>query len=309
MATPEQALAALFVFADDEAGGEGDRQLDRDDYERAARVLEVPPGQLYLTATGLPADGGDTYVEEELSRPGVLAGSSQHLVYGHLSAENPTARRHVHEWLQARARGDLQMQAAAALRDATPGEVVEPQETDVATVLTRDHDQVVALFEQLKAIPGVTSGGQEVHLSRRESIVDMITIALSRHESAEEEHFWPAVRSALPDGDELAEQALGQEREGKDLLTELGRVPASHERFDELVEEVEKASRRHVAFEDRILLALHTAMSREDRDRLGERIRDAERRGKAEHEPEIGQQALETGSGPGDGRDAGDDEQ
>ncbi len=42
-------------------------------------------------------------------------------------------------------------------------------------------------MEQLEAIPGVTMGGSPVHQSRREPIVDMMTVALSQHETAEHE--------------------------------------------------------------------------------------------------------------------------
>jgi len=183
----------------------------------------------------------------------------------------------VHEWIRARVAADTQMQAAAALRDAAPGEVLAPEEHDVATVLTRDHDQVLALFEQLKTIPGVSSGGSEVHLSRRESIADMIVVALSGHEAVEQEHFWPAVRSALPDGEERASAALEQERQGTDLLTRLGELTAGDEEFDQVAEELAKAARRHVAFEDQVLLALHEVMSPEDREALGRRLQRAER--------------------------------
>ena len=98
----------------------------------------------------------------------------------------------------------------------------------------------------------------------------MIAAALSRHESAEEEHFWPWVRSVLEDGDELASTASGQEKEGKDLLTALGRAKPSEERFDELAAEFEKACRKHVAFEDQVLLKLRDATSPQDRAAVGE---------------------------------------
>ncbi len=111
MVSKQQALTVLSAMAD---------PPDRESYERAGRALGVPPGQVYLIATGLPADGGDGYSEEELHRPGVLPGSSQQLVHGHIAAEHPTTEQQVREWIRARARSDPQMQAAAARRDAVP---------------------------------------------------------------------------------------------------------------------------------------------------------------------------------------------
>jgi hemerythrin-like domain-containing protein len=192
------------------------------------------------------------------------------------AAANPAPGPGIHDWIKQRAAADAPMQAAARARDATPG---EPQEgvTDILSVLTTQHDQVTALMKQLKTIPGVTDGGSRAHQSRRASIAGLITVALSSHEAAEERHFWPWVRSVLGDGDELADTAAGQEQEGKDLLAALGRADASQERFDELAAELEKAARKHVAFEDRVLLMLRDATSPEDRAAVGERFLRAQR--------------------------------
>jgi hemerythrin-like domain-containing protein len=183
----------------------------------------------------------------------------------------PPGQAHVLEWLKNRAAADAQMQAAARARDAAPGEP-DKDDTDISSVLTRQHDQVTALLQQVKAIPGVTKDGSPGHQAERASIIDMITVALSRHEAAEEEHFWPLVRSVLDDGDDLARTAFGQEQEGKNLLAALGRTETSEERFDELAEELGKACRKHVAFEDRVLLRLRAAASQQDREAAGARF-------------------------------------
>lgn len=250
----------------------------RRDYFAAAGDLHVPAGQAYMVATGQPADGSDAYPPEEAHGELILSGSTQVLVYHDAAAENPVTKSHVHAWLKRRAAQDAQMRSAAAGRDAAPGEPEDTDETDIASVLTRDHDQVTAMLKELKTIPGVTGGGDAVHQSRRESLVDMITVALSQHEATEEKLFWPAVRSSLPDGDALAETALAQEQEGKDVLTALGKLAASEDEFDELCEKLDLLARKHVAFEDRVLLALRAQLSLEDRRRLGERFAHAEGR-------------------------------
>jgi hypothetical protein len=94
----------------------------------------------------------------------------------------------------------------------------------VLVVLTRDHNQVKALQEQLETLPSRATGGSLTQMSRRKSIVDMITVKLSQHEAVEEEYFWPAVRESLPDGDRWADEAIEQEQQGKDTLTTLGKV-------------------------------------------------------------------------------------
>jgi hypothetical protein len=96
MPTREQVLALL---------GEG---LG---YEEAARTLGVPPGQAYLIATGLPADGSGSPTPADLKRPGAIASSTQHL--SNPPAHNPTTNDVVRAWIRARATADEQMQAAA----------------------------------------------------------------------------------------------------------------------------------------------------------------------------------------------------
>lgn len=248
------------------------------DYASAASRLDIPAGQAYLIATGLPADGGDSFPpSDELDRPGVIKGSTQHLVYKRPEAPNPIRKPEVDDWIRRRVANDAQMAGAARRRDAEPGEPEDPQDTDVRFVLGRQHDTVTALMEQLKAIPGVSKGGEEKHQSRRKSIVDMMTVELSKHETAEQEHFWPAVRQRFDNGEELYQHAMEQEQQGKESLVALGKTSASEEKFDDLAEQLEKNLRLHVSFEDKVLLSLPESMSEEERRELGDKILRAEK--------------------------------
>lgn len=263
MPTQQQVLAAL-------GGGT--------DYEAAAARLGINPGLAYLIATGFPADGSDVVTAEERQRPGELPGSTQHLV--NPRAESPDAREVVRDWLRARVRRDPRMTAAARARTATPGRVdeVEGQEnTDVLTVLTRQHDAVTSLVKQLDTIPGRSKGGTPAQASERESIVDMISAMLAAHETAEEEHLWPRVREVLPDGDELADTGTQQEQKATETLLGLQRGDPQSKEYDDLVEELMSGLHRHVAFEDRVFLRLRDALDEDERARIGERILAAQR--------------------------------
>jgi len=85
------------------------------DYQAAGQELGIPPGQVYLIATGVPADGSDTITEEEAKRPGFLP-SSQHLA--NPPHENPTSKQVVHDWIAGRVAADEQMRRAGAARKA-----------------------------------------------------------------------------------------------------------------------------------------------------------------------------------------------
>jgi hypothetical protein len=82
---------------------------DGHSYETAGRLLHIPPGQAYLIATGLPADGSDSpHPEEEQGKP-VLPGSTQHLV--NPPAFNPTRNPKIVQWAQERAARELRRPA------------------------------------------------------------------------------------------------------------------------------------------------------------------------------------------------------
>lgn len=246
------------------------------DYATVAERLGIPPGQAYLIATGRPADGSDSPSDREKAS-GLLLASSQHLA--NPPHENPTGSESVKQWIQARVADDTQMREAAQQRSAEPSSDEDSDSsTDAVMVLTRDHNMTRALLKQLSAIPGHKKGGTAEDLSERKSIVDMITVRLSQHESAEEELFWPAVRKALPDGDGLADGALAQEQEGNETLTALGKLEPDTDEFDSLVEQLEAQCRKHVAYEYQVFLRLREAMPGEEREQLGQRILAAKKR-------------------------------
>jgi hemerythrin-like domain-containing protein len=185
-------------------------------------------------------------------------------------------REKVREWIAARVAADAQMRAAAQRRTARPAPPADPESShDATVVLTRQHNQVRALLRELRALPGHRDGGSEQDLSKRRSIVDMITARLSQHEAAEEEHLWPAVRAVLPDGSQWADGALAQEQEGIQTLTALGKLDPGTDDFDDHVERLVSQLRRHVAYEDRVFLLLRGAMPDGDREQLGRRLEAA----------------------------------
>jgi Hemerythrin HHE cation binding domain len=245
------------------------------DYRAAGRELRIPAGQAYMIATGVPADGSGSIPDQEMARRDDLLPASQHLA--NPPHHNPTSKESVRAWIKARVAADGQMRAAKRQRTAEPPPIEDPDDShDAITVLGRQHSQVRWLLKELQALPSHTTGGSPEHLSERKSIVDMITVRLSAHETIEEEHFWPAVRKQLPDGDHYADTALKQEQEGQDTLAELGRLDPGSREFDEHVEQFVTQVRKHVAFEEQVFLKLREAMSQRALDRLGRKLLTAQ---------------------------------
>ncbi len=75
-------------------------------YQAVGRALHIPPGQAFMIATGLPADGSDAPHPDELRGKPVLPASSQHLV--NPPASNATRDETVIAWARARGARELQ---------------------------------------------------------------------------------------------------------------------------------------------------------------------------------------------------------
>jgi hypothetical protein len=189
----------------------------------------------------------------------------------------------VRSWIKQRVAADEPLRRAAAARTLEPPPVEYPREghdtDDVVDLLGRDHNQVKYLQEQLEAIPGVTKGGTANQQERRAAILELIRARLLPHERAEDECFWPAVREAVPGGDDLADRASEQEQQGKQLLEALEGVSGTEKRFDELVEELSAALRKHVAFEDSVFLLARDALPPERLAEIGREVMAMKRKG------------------------------
>jgi hemerythrin-like domain-containing protein len=150
--------------------------------------------------------------------------------------------------------------------------------TDVFEVLMADHREVERML--------VTLTDHSSAAELRAKTAEQLVIEESRHEAAEEMHFWPAVREKVNGGDELADTALSQEAEGKKLLDELRRTDEDKPRFSELVREFATAGRNHIAFEEeQVWPGLQTVLSDEERVQLGQDIQAAKEKGPTRPHP------------------------
>ncbi len=229
-------------------------------YDDIGERLQVQPGLAYLVATGMPADGSDAPSASADAREGVLP-TSQHLSNPE-PAENPTGKESVREWLRRRATADEAMQLAAARRrPAAP--LGSRGSGDLVDLLTQEHNHVTSLLKQLSAVPGARKGGTPSQVRLRQALGDEVARELVPHLEAEQRLLWPTVREALPDGGSWADQGEEAGSHGLDLARRLGASDASTEEFDDCVEEVSAASRKHVALTGRVFLRLRDELPAE----------------------------------------------
>ncbi|GGL17314.1 hemerythrin domain-containing protein [Nocardia jinanensis] len=116
---------------------------------------------------------------------------------------------------------------------------------DALTFLRGEHESVLGMIESLER----GRGDSEIELQNRAHLATSLVIAASQHEAVEEQYFWPAVRTALPDGDELADRALEQEDTGKQLLERIERSEVGAPEFEQALTEFIAAMREHIDYE------------------------------------------------------------
>ncbi|HEY3832036.1 MAG TPA: hemerythrin domain-containing protein [Acidimicrobiia bacterium] len=252
-------------------------------YDDVGRRLGIHPGLAYMIATGLPADGSDTLVADDTRRPGFVETSTQHLA-NPVPVHNPTHRDEVQRWIHQRVRRDAQMRDAGDADWPTPPSLGQTNDADadVVALLPRDHNAFHKLTNRLKYTPTKAKGASEDQIALRAATLEAIRIGLERHEAAEEQHLWPFVRSKLANGDDVADDAQRQEKQGNDILADLADTPPGTEQWDALADKLQHALRGHVAFEDQVLLALQEVTTADERRVVGERLAASER---TSHEP------------------------
>jgi hemerythrin-like domain-containing protein len=145
---------------------------------------------------------------------------------------------------------------------------------DALTFLREDHKSVLGMLEVLDGAPA----GSGADLSGLGTMVTNLVIAESQHEAIEEQFFWPAVREALDDGNELADEAITQEQEGKKLLQRLNDGEPGDPDYQQALQEFVKAGREHIMYEQEVVWPrFEAAVGREELEELGEKLEQAKK--------------------------------
>ncbi|MCV7223965.1 hemerythrin domain-containing protein [Mycolicibacterium elephantis] len=145
---------------------------------------------------------------------------------------------------------------------------------DALKFLREDHKSVLGMLEVLDGAP-TGDGAQRSGLA---TMVTNLVIAESQHEAIEEQFFWPAVRDALEDGDELADEAISQEQAGKKLLQRLEDGNPGETDYHDALQEFVKVGREHIRYEQEVVWPkFEAAVSREDREKIGDKLEAAKK--------------------------------
>lgn len=114
---------------------------------------------------------------------------------------------------------------------------------DAITLLTQDHENVADMFEQYEAL------GDRAHASKKKLATEICT-ELTKHATAEEEIFYPAVKAAGKEENELVDEATVEHASAKDLIAQIMEMDATEELFDAKVKVLGELIEHHVKEEE-----------------------------------------------------------
>jgi len=142
---------------------------------------------------------------------------------------------------------------------------------DATKLLEQDHREVEQLFEEFEKATGDTEA--------KGAIVDRIIAELSIHAAIEEEIFYPAVKEAVPDREDLVEHSLEEHQEVKELLADLDKMSPSDAGYHQKVEAVISDVREHVQEEEGDMFPrFRKAISASQLEEIGRKLEEGKKK-------------------------------
>ena len=117
---------------------------------------------------------------------------------------------------------------------------------DVFEVLGAAHREVEQMLDRMQYLIGGAAEPTAELQEQGGSLAATMISAVSQHETAEEEYFWPAVKEKVTGRDSLAAGGIKQETEAKKVLAELDGMAPGNPRFIPLITQFNRAARAQV---------------------------------------------------------------
>lgn len=148
---------------------------------------------------------------------------------------------------------------------------------NAVTLLKKDHLMVKGLFKSLKALDKLDIGG-------RETLFNSLKRELDIHAHIEETIFYPAVREANKETEDIIAHSYDDHATVKELLETLEQGDKGSKEWSNQLETLEKNVEEHVKEEEEMLLPQAEKILGEERlKQLGEQIHEEKDRLKEEN--------------------------
>jgi hemerythrin superfamily protein len=114
---------------------------------------------------------------------------------------------------------------------------------DAIALLKQDHANVKAMFKEFDGL------GNRAFTSKKK-LADKICLELTKHATAEEEIFYPAVRAASKEAEDLVDEATVEHSTAKDLIAQITAMDPHDDLFDAKVKVLGEYIEHHVKEEE-----------------------------------------------------------
>lgn len=128
-------------------------------------------------------------------------------------------------------------------QSGTSGNKSMPGVQDAIALLVADHHEVSDMFEQFENLSDRAK-------ATKSKLVEKICIALIAHTAIEEEIFYPAVRKAVKEGEDMVDEAVVEHASAKDLIAQLQEMNPEDDLYDAKVKVLGEQIEHHVEEEE-----------------------------------------------------------
>ena len=115
---------------------------------------------------------------------------------------------------------------------------------DAIELLTQDHKTVKELFEKYENLSDRSTASKK-------KLATQICLELTKHATAEEEIFYPAVREASGDTEDLVDEATVEHASAKDLIAQILEMEPGDDLYDAKVKVLSEQIEHHVEEEEK----------------------------------------------------------
>ena len=143
----------------------------------------------------------------------------------------------------------------------------QESQTDIVQILLEDHREVKQLFERFDA---------DMDLDARDELFRELTTTIVRHEVAEEETVYPALRGTGEQGERESDARIDEQSEAEELLRSMEQLDVMSEKFELAFHRLHGAVLQHAQNEEaEAFPLLRSVTTHEDRRQMGERYEHA----------------------------------